>query len=150
MYTRADINEFVAQKKIALAGISHNKRKFGNIAFDELRKKGYEIYLVHPHAEEIEGNRCYPGLNEIPEAVDGVLICVPPDKSLQIVKDAAQAGIPRVWMQQGAASEEAIRFSQSNNLKLVHGECILMFAEPAGFMHRLHRGILNMFGKLPH
>jgi hypothetical protein len=32
----------------------------------------------------------------------------------------------------------------------VHGECILMFAEPAAFFHRAHRWIWRMLGKLPH
>jgi hypothetical protein len=30
----------------------------------------------------------------------------------------------------------------------VHGECILMFAQPSSF-HRLHRWVWGLLGKLP-
>jgi predicted CoA-binding protein len=65
------------------------------------------------------------------------------------VRDAAAAGIRRVWMQQGAESEAAIRFCAENGISAVHGECILMFAEPAAFYHRMHRWVWGLLGKLP-
>jgi hypothetical protein len=52
-------------------------------------------------------------------------------------------------MQQGAESKEAIRFCEDNNIAVVHGECILMFAEPLAFGHRLHRWIWKLLGRLP-
>jgi len=77
-------------------------------------------------------------LSELPEAVDGVVIVVPPPETEAVVDDAAQVGIRRVWMQQGAESQAAIRFCEERDISAVHGECILMFAKPAG-LHRLHR-----------
>jgi predicted CoA-binding protein len=64
------------------------------------------------------------------------------------VQEAAQAGIKRVWMQQGAESQEAIRFCEQNGMSTVHGECIMMFAEPLGF-HGIHRFVWRLLGKLP-
>jgi hypothetical protein len=32
---------------------------------------------------------------------------------------------------------------------VVTGECILMFAEPVGYGHRLHRFVKGLFGGLP-
>jgi hypothetical protein len=52
-------------------------------------------------------------------------------------------------MQPGSESAAAIRSCEENNLQVVHGECILMFAEPAAFFHRAHRWIWRMLGKLP-
>jgi predicted CoA-binding protein len=87
-------------------------------------------------------------LSVLPEPVGGVLIVVPPAETEKVVRDAAQVGIRRVWMQQGAESETAIRFCEENGISAVHGECILMFAQPAGF-HRLHRWVWGLLGKLP-
>jgi predicted CoA-binding protein len=149
MTSRGAVGDFVSQRKLAVVGVSRKRMKFGNLAFRELRGKGYKLFPVHPFAEAIEGERCYPSLSMLPEPVDGVLIIVPPAQAEQVVRDAAGAGIRRVWLQQGAESAAAIRFCEENGISAVHGECILMFAEPAAFYHRLHRWVGKLLGKLP-
>lgn len=149
MTTRAAVDDFLAQRTLAVVGVSRKGQKFGNMAFRELKKKEYQVFAVNPNAEEIEGERCYPGLKALPKEVGGVLIVVPPEQTEQVVRDAAEAGIRRVWMQQGAESESAIRFCEEEGISAVHGECILMFAEPTGFGHRMHRWVWGLLGKLP-
>lgn len=149
MTSKAAVAEFVSQRKLAVVGVSRKRMKFGNLAFKELKAKGYQLFPINPNAETIEGARCYPSLSALPEPVDGVVVIVPPAQTEQVVRDAAAAGIRRVWMQQGAASPAAIRFCAENGISAVHGECILMFAEPAAFYHRLHRWVWGLVGKLP-
>jgi predicted CoA-binding protein len=149
MTTRQVIQDFLAQRSLAIVGVSTSGKKFGNIAYRELTAKGYRLFPVHPTAESVAGARCYRSLGDLPEPVGGVLVVVPPGQTERVVQDAAAAGIPRVWMQPGAESEVALRFCQQNGVTAVHGECILMFAEPAGFGHRAHRWIWGLLGKLP-
>ena len=149
MTTRAAVSDFVAQRRLAVVGLSRQGRKFGNLAFKELKSKGYKLYPIHPQAETIEGEHCFKTFSALPEPVDGVLIVVPPPQTEQVVRDAAAAGIKRVWMQQGAESSEAINFCQTHGMSVVHGECILMFTEHAAFMHRAHRWVWGLLGKLP-
>jgi hypothetical protein len=149
MTSRAAVDEFVAQRKLAVVGVSRSGRKFGNWAFRELKSKGYEVFPVHAGAETLEGARAYPSLAALPEPVGGVLIVVPSSQTEQVVRDAADAGIRRVWMQQGAESPEAIRFCEENGITAVHGECILMFAPNPSWLHRSHRWVWKILGKLP-
>lgn len=149
MISRAAVEEFIAQRTLAVVGVSRKGRKFGNLAYRELKTKGFRLFPVNPNAEIIEGDRCYPSLSALPEQVDGVLIVVPPAETGRVVRDAAAAGIRRVWMQQGAESPEAIRFCRENGISVVHGECILMFAEPAALYHRAHRWVWGLLGRLP-
>ncbi|HZR25651.1 MAG TPA: CoA-binding protein [Vicinamibacterales bacterium] len=134
------IERFIALPTIALVGMSRKGRKFGNIACRELRAKGYRVYPVHPIATEIDGVRCYPSFAKLPERVDGALIVVPPHVAIDVVRDAAEAGITRVWLQQGAESAEVVAVCDQLKLITVAGECILMFADPRG-IHRAHRWI---------
>ncbi|MBI3950457.1 MAG: CoA-binding protein [Acidobacteria bacterium] len=150
MTTKSAVEDFVAQQTLAVVGVSRGGKKFGNLALKALKAKGYHVFPINPHAESIEGEQCYPTLKSLPERVDGVLIVVPPTETEQVVREAAAAGIRRIWMQQGAESEAAIRFCQENGLSVVHGECILMFARPVDSVHRLHRWIWGLLGKLPH
>jgi len=149
MTSKAAVADFVSQRKLAVVGVSRKKMKFGNLAFRELKRKGYKLFPVHPHAEQLEGERCYASLAALPEPVDGVLVIVPPAQAEQVVREAAAARIRRVWLQQGAGSPAAIRFCEDNGISVVHGECILMFAEPAAWYHRAHRWVWGLLGKLP-
>ena len=149
MITKAVVDEFLAQKNLAVVGVSRKGGKFGNMIFKELKQKGYRVYPVNPQAETINGEPCYANVRDLPRPTDGIVVVVPPAQTEIVVQDAAEAGIERIWIQQGAGSEKALRFCEERGLKVIHGECILMFADPKAFHHKLHRWIWGLFGKLP-
>ncbi len=149
MTTRAAVDDFLAQETLAVAGVSRHTKKFANVVFRELKAKGYRVYPVNPSADRVENEPCYPSVGELPEKVGGVVTIVPPDQTEQVVRDAKDAGIEQVWMQLGSQSENAVRFCEENGISVIHNECILMFAEPLGFIHRVHKMIWRLLGKLP-
>jgi predicted CoA-binding protein len=148
MTTKTAVDEFLEQRTLAVVGVSRSGKKFGNGASRELRKKGYQVLPVHPEAESIDGEKCYRSLGELPGQVGGLLLVVPPEETEKVVQQASAAGIRHVWMQQGAESEAAIRYCEGQGISVVSGECILMFAQPAG-VHKLHHWFWRVLGKLP-
>jgi uncharacterized protein len=141
MTTRqATIDAFVAEPALALLGASSRGEKFGNLALRELRSHGYRVYPVHPAADVIDGVQCFRSLAALPERVGAVLISLPPDQAVAAVRDAAAAGIRRVWLQRGAASPYLVEVCRELEVEAVVDECILMFAAPHG-IHRAHRWI---------
>ena len=148
MSRKVDVDDFLAQKSMAVVGVSRGGKKFGNTVLKDLKEKGYRGFAINPKAESIEGERCYPDLASLPETPDGVVAVVPPATTEEVVKQAHAAGIERVWMQQGSESEAAIRYCRDNGMTVIDGECILMFAEPAAFYHRFHRWVWKLLGKL--
>ncbi len=149
MAARSGVEDFMAQRKLAVVGVSRRGKKFGNSAYRALRERGYQLFPVHPSASTLEGDRCYPSLRDLPEAVGGALVVVPPAQTEQVVRDAAAAGIPRLWLQQGAGSPAALKAAEEHGLKVVDGECVLMFLEPVTSVHRFHRWLWRLLGKLP-
>ena len=149
MTSRTIVEDFVAQRTWAVVGASRDRKKFGNMAYRELKGKGYRTIPVNRNAKEIEGDPCYPSLGALPEPVDAVLVVTPPAETERVVQDAARAGIRRVWMQRGAESDAAVHFCEANGIAEVHGECIMMFARDTGFGHRAHRWVWGLLGKLP-
>lgn len=149
MTSKTLVEDFLSEQKIAVVGISRSKNKFGNAIYRELKKKGYTLFPVNPNMSEIEGDKCFPSLSSVPEQVDALIINIPPKNAKAIVEEAKNVGIKKIWMQQGSESEEAIKFCNENNIEVVTGECILMFAEPAAFFHRAHRWVNKITGKLP-
>ena len=142
------IEEFVQGKRLAIVGLSRSGKKFGNIAYKELRTRGYTLYPVHPQAQEVDGARCYPNLAALPDKVDGVLVSVPPQKAKAVLQEAATAGIKNVWLQQGSESGEVIALAKQLGLNVVSGKCILMYAPPVRGAHGLHRFVVKLIGQL--
>ena len=149
MTSRALVEDFVAQRRLAVVGASRSGKKFGNAVVRELTAKGYAVTPVHPTAETIDGLPCASSLLGLHDAVDGVVVVVPPAHAVDVVHEAADAGIRRVWLQQGAGSPEALALAAEKGLSAVDGECILMFAEPVTSFHRFHRWVWNLLGKAP-
>jgi len=146
---RAAVQEFVGCKRLALVGASRSGKKFGNTVLRELSAKGYEVLPVHPDAQSIDGVVCWPRLEDIPGAVEGVVVVVPPAEAAKVVHEALEAGITRVWLQQGSESAEAIAQCEERGALMVAGHCILMFAAPVRSVHRFHRFLWRLLGKLP-
>ena len=149
MTSKKLVEEFLAQKKIAVVGVSRKKTKFGNAIYKELKQKGYQVIPINPNITDYEGETCYPDLLSLSEKVDAVVICVPPVQTEKVVKEAARAGINKVWLQQGSQSDEAIKFCEENGIDCISNECILMFAQPSAFIHRAHKWVWGVLGKLP-
>ena len=106
------------------------------------------------NAEQVEGDVCYPDLKSIPIEIDGVVIVTPSEKSLDIVQECAQTGVPRVWMHGNAfmgesassVSQEAVDFCKENGITVIDGGCPLMFLEIG---HKCMRWVMGLMGNLP-
>ncbi len=147
------VNDFLAQKRIAVAGVSRSGEAAANAIYKKLRDAGYQVFPVNPNASEIEGDRCYANVSSIPGSVDGVVIATSPQVTEQIVRECAEAGVPRVWMHrsfgEGSVSSEAADFCRNHNITVIPGGCPMMFCEPVDFGHKCIRWVLNLTGGLP-
>ena len=144
---RENINTILASEKFAVAGVSRNKNKFGNVIFKELLDRGFISFPINPNSDTVINKTCYPDLKSLPEKVDALIINTKPDKTEKLVEEAFDTDITKIWIQQGAESPEVINFCESKNMIYVSGECLLMYLEPVGLLHKFHRGIWKLLGK---
>lgn len=142
------IQDFVNGKRIAVIGASRSGKKFGNTAAKELLERGYQVFLVHPEAQTIDGHSCYSNLAALKEKVDGIFISVPSNNVETIFQQASELGIKNVWLQQNAETPSLIAKGSELGLNLVYGKCILMYAPPVKSFHGFHRFLMKLFGKL--
>jgi uncharacterized protein len=125
MTTQKGINDFLAQRSLAVVGVSRNPNKYGNKIFRQLKASGYEVYAINCAASSVEGQPCYPSLAELPVKVGGVVSVVPPEQTRQIADDAIQLGIHHIWMQPGAESDTVVQYCEDNDLNCIAGMCLL-------------------------
>ena len=98
------VDAFLAEPVLALVGASRSGDKFGNQILRELRAQGRTVLPLHPAADAIDGVPCYSHYADLPQRPGGTIVCVSPADAVTAVRDAAEAGVKRVWLQQGAES----------------------------------------------
>jgi len=150
------VHDFLAQKRIAVAGVSRNKshHPVGNLIYQRLKTTGHEVFAVNPHMQTFEGDRCYPDLQSIPGGVDGVVIITRPTTTQRIVRDCNEAGVRRVWMHRSmgkgtSVSSEAVEYCHQHDISVIAGACPMMYGEGADVGHTCMRWILKLTGGLP-
>jgi predicted CoA-binding protein len=158
MQTKRTIKEaasdFLAHKRIAVTGVSRTPGSHGgNVVYQRLRDRGYEVFAVNPNAAEVEGDRCYPDLASIPGGVEAVVIATSPEHAEGTIRECCDLGIEDVWMHRGpgkgSVSEEAARYGREHGLNVIAGGCPLMFEPCSDGGHKVMRFIFTMTGKVP-
>lgn len=147
------VEDFLAQKHLAVAGVSRDGNLPANLIFRKLKAGGYQVYPVNPRASEVEGVPCFPDLTSIPAEIQGVVIATPPQAGEAIVSECVKLGIPRVWMHrsfgQGSVSEAAVDLCRAEGISVIPGACPMMYVEPVDLGHKCIRWFLGVTGKLP-
>jgi predicted CoA-binding protein len=145
--------EFLSQHRIAVAGVSRDSKQPANLTYRRLRDTGHEVFAVNPHADELEGDRCYASVGAIPDSVDGVVVVTPAAASADVVRDCAAVGVPRVWLHRGmgpgSTSDEAVAYCRAHGISVIPAGCPCMFGETADPGHKCMRAMLRVSGKLP-
>jgi len=150
----AVVDDFLAQRRIAVVGVSRRPAQFATTIWRELWSRGYDAVPVGRGADTIDGHPCFRTLTDVPGGADGVIVMVGPEAAAEVVDDAAEAGIPRVWLFQGAGGRgactpDAVAAARSHGMTVVEGACPMMFLDPVGPVHRVHRWIRRRRGAVP-
>jgi hypothetical protein len=146
--------EFLAHKRVAVTGVSRTpKTHGGNVVFNRLRDRGYEVFAVNPNATTVEGVPAYPNVAAIPGGVDFVVIATRPEHAAATMQECRDLGITRVWMHRlmgsGSCSPEATKFGRENGITVIEGGCPLMFGPTADGGHKVMRFIFSLAGGVP-
>ena len=149
------VNDFLTQKRIAIAGVSSTRNINANIIYRKFRDSGYQVFAVNPNAETVEGDPCYHDLNAIEGGVDGVVIVTRPQETEKIVFQCIQARVPRVWIHRSfefignSVSESAVRTCRENGIAVIPGACPMMYLKPVDWRHLCLREVVRLFRRLP-
>jgi len=150
MNASESIKLFLQQPHIAVVGVSRNKNKFGNAVYQTLKKKGIKVLPVNPHLTHFDGDKCYSDIETLPPGVNAVFVNTPPENTRIIVEKAFNRGIQHIWLQQGSTDDEVMKYLQGKEVNYIADRCIMMFAEPVGSFHRVHRFFSKITGNFPH
>jgi predicted CoA-binding protein len=151
------VHDFLAQKKIAIVGVSDKRETGCNDAYKKFKENGYRVYAVNPRISTYKGETCYADLKSIPDQVDAVFILASPKVTEQIVQQCVDLGVKHVWMHcmmgtkpglaagMTSVSQPAVELCKANGIAVIPGACPNQFLKP-DFGHALMRGMWRLFG----
>jgi len=150
--TKQAATSFLQCKRIAVTGVSRAPKGHGsNAVYKRLRDRGYEVFAINPNADEVEGDRCYHQLKDIPGGVDAVVMATRPETVEETMRDCVDLGITKAWMHRafgaGSVNAEATRFGREHGVTVIDGGCPLMFEPTTDFGHKIIK--LMCSGKVP-
>jgi len=135
------IRRTLAQRRVAIVGLSANELRASNFVGRYLLRHGYEVIPVNPKESSILGQKSYASLTDIPAPVDTVDVFRHPSAVPDIARDAVAIGAKCLWLQFGVISEEGIEIAQAGGLDVVVDRC--MKVEHARYLGRMHWFGLN-------
>ena len=151
------VQGFLAQKKVAVVGVSDKRETGCNLAYNKFKENGYQVFAVNPRISTFSGAPCYPDLKSIPDKPDAVFILASPKVTDQIVQQCVDLGIKHVWMHcmmgtkpglaagMTSVSQEAVEKCKANGIAVIPGSCPNQFLKP-DFGHGMMRGMWRLFG----
>jgi len=128
-------------RTIAVVGLSANWYRPSYFAAKYMQDHGYRVIPVNPNYKEILGEKCYPDVASIPEAVDVVDCFRKPEEMPALAREAVAKKAKVLWMQLGIRNDEAARIASDAGLDVVENHCVKI--EHARLMGGLHWAGVN-------
>jgi predicted CoA-binding protein len=151
------VKDFLAQKKIAVVGVSDKRETGCNMSYKKFKSAGYQVYAVNPRITTFDGDPCYPDLKSLPEKAEAVFILASPRVTEQIVQQCVDLGVKRVWVHcmmgtkpglatsMSSVSDAAVKMCKENGITVIPGSCPNQFLK-ADIGHAMMRGMWRLFG----
>ena len=131
-----EMQAMLAANTFAVVGASRDPDKYGFLVYRSLKAAGKTAIPVNPRTGEVDGDRCYPSLSDLPQRPEVVVMIVPPSVTETAVAECARLGITQVWMQPGAESEAAIAACRDNGIHVVAGgPCTMVLMRTAKYQN---------------
>ena len=111
---------------VAVVGFSKRPNRAGYYVPAYLQEQGYRVIPVNPYLDEALGEKAYPDLPSVPDAVDLVLLFQRSENVPPFVDQAIEIGAKSVWMQLGIANEEAAAKARAAGLDVVQNACMMV------------------------
>jgi hypothetical protein len=148
------INDFLAQQRIAVAGVSRAQGT-ANAIYQKLKDSGYTVFPVNPNMETFADGPCYSDVESIPGGVDGVFCATTPAVTEAIVAQCVKAGIKRVWMHRSfetlgtSVSDAAVQTCEANGISVIPGACPMWYVKPVDVAHKCIKFFSRVTGGMP-
>jgi len=105
MGNTARLDPFFYPKSITVIGATNKTEKVGHIIFSRLKHSRARLFPVHPKETAIMGVPAYTSVSSLPEKIDLAITTISAERTVPVVKECAEHGIPAVIIVAGGFGE---------------------------------------------
>ncbi len=130
--------QLIQPRSIAVVGASAIKAKGRYDYIDWISSAGFtgQLYPVNPRYKEVKGLRCYPSLKDIPDDIDMVIILIPAQKAIDLLKDAPSGKVKFAVIITSGFSEigeielerDLVEAAHSRGIRIIGPNCLGVFS----------------------
>ena len=134
-----ELDQLFSPSSIAIIGASQDIDKGGGFVLHGLLQSGFQgkLYAVNPNQTEIMGLKAYPGILDIPDEIDEVIVAVAARIVPQVMAECAQKGVKFAVVHSAGFSElgaegkeledEMLRIAQQGGTRIVGPNCMGLY-----------------------
>ena len=116
----------IGARNIAVVGLSDRPSRPSYGVARYLKEQGYRIIPVNPNITEVFGEKAYPDLTSVPDAIDLVDIFRRSSQVGPVVDEAITKGVQTIWMQLGIVDEAAAARARAAGITVIMNRCTLI------------------------
>ncbi|HET6492931.1 MAG TPA: CoA-binding protein [Burkholderiales bacterium] len=111
-------------RNIAVIGLSPNPARPSHGVARAMQGFGFNIFPVHPTADEVLGAKAYRRLSDVRVPIDLVNVFRRAEFIDQIVDDCLALKLKALWIQEGIVNEPAAQRARAAGMHVVMDRCI--------------------------
>lgn len=103
--TPGGLEPFFTPRSVAIIGATDAPGKLGAALVANMESYGAPVYYVNPGRDEVAGEKAWPSVKDLPETVDLAVVLVPASRTVKVVTECVEAGVPGVLIESGGFVE---------------------------------------------
>jgi len=128
-------------RSVAIIGASNDVTKFGGRTYSSLKARRFQggLYAVNPSVAEVDGDRAYARVQDVPGPVEMAIVVVAAPHVVQTIADCAEKGVRAVqiltagFRESGTAlgarwEDEIARIARRSGMRIVGPNCFGIYS----------------------
>lgn len=121
----SNLKDTMMNKKVwAVVGVTEDEDRFGYKIWKILKENDYTAYGVSPKYDEIDGEKIYKTISDLPEKPEVIDMVVNPKIGKSILEEAADLGVKYIFFQPNTYNDELVAYADELGLETLTGDCV--------------------------
>ncbi|KAI9490409.1 CoA-binding protein [Zychaea mexicana] len=128
---------FITANEFAVVGASTDRSKYGNRVLRWYQANSLPVIPVNHKESAVESIPAIASIDKLKDpSKSAISIITPPKVTLQVLKQAKELGIEKIWLQPGAEDKDVMDYAREAGLDIIAGGPCILVQGPSLMTHR--------------
>ncbi|HEY4282761.1 MAG TPA: CoA-binding protein [Chthoniobacterales bacterium] len=122
----ATVTKMTNSLRVVVLGASPKPHRYAFKAMKMLRDYGHKPIPVNPAFDEVQEEKCYPTVSDVPGAIDTITVYVGRKRSDLLIEQITSAAPRRIILNPGAENEALGQAAEDRGIEVIEGCTLVM------------------------